>query len=120
MRVRLTSFGFKNGVPADVSLVLDTRVIRDPAHVPGTITHLRGTDDSVRRWVLAHDMAPILLEHATRLILQRAFEGKQFVHLGIGCTSGHHRSVAIAEALAGELLSLDADVTVVHRDFDVK
>jgi UPF0042 nucleotide-binding protein len=44
-------------------------------------------------------------------------EGKAYFTLGVGCTGGQHRSVAIAEAIARRLSSDDGAV-VVHRDVD--
>jgi UPF0042 nucleotide-binding protein len=43
-------------------------------------------------------------------------EGKHFVTLAVGCTGGKHRSVAIAEFLAGKLAEAGPDVQVAHRD----
>ena len=43
-------------------------------------------------------------------------EGKQFVTVGIGCTGGKHRSVAMAEALAERLRADGVETLVVHRD----
>ena len=46
-------------------------------------------------------------------------EGKSYVTLGIGCTGGRHRSVAIAEELGRRLADAGtAVVSVRHRDID--
>ncbi|HLN91395.1 MAG TPA: RNase adapter RapZ, partial [Patescibacteria group bacterium] len=43
-------------------------------------------------------------------------EGKAYFTLGVGCTGGRHRSVAVAEAL-GEILGKGREsAVVVHRD----
>ena len=41
-------------------------------------------------------------------------EGKRYVTIAVGCTGGKHRSVAMAEQLAGRLSG--RDVSVSHRD----
>jgi UPF0042 nucleotide-binding protein len=46
-------------------------------------------------------------------------EGKAHLTIGIGCTGGRHRSVAIAEHLAGQLAGRDEfAVDVIHRDVE--
>ncbi len=114
MRVNLVSFGFKHGIPGNVSLVLDVRSIRNP-HGDLTLRHLTGLDGRVRQRVLQHPSTPFLLSHGVLLVEQRAREGKSRMGLGIGCTGGNHRSVAIAEQLA-RLLRPRYLVDVKHRD----
>jgi UPF0042 nucleotide-binding protein len=43
-------------------------------------------------------------------------EGKAYLNIGIGCTGGRHRSVAIAEALAQKSEFSTYLVSVKHRD----
>jgi UPF0042 nucleotide-binding protein len=43
-------------------------------------------------------------------------EGRRYVTIGIGCTGGKHRSVAVSEALAARLASATVSTFVVHRD----
>ena len=45
-----------------------------------------------------------------------ATEGKSYLAIGVGCTGGNHRSVAIAEELARRLQQGGVDVTIEHRD----
>ncbi len=45
-------------------------------------------------------------------------EGKAYVTIGIGCTGGRHRSVAVAEALAADLRGRGREVNVEHRDME--
>jgi UPF0042 nucleotide-binding protein len=47
-------------------------------------------------------------------------EGKAYLTIGVGCTGGRHRSVAIAEALAAGLCSSDREVNVSHRDVEAE
>jgi UPF0042 nucleotide-binding protein len=43
-------------------------------------------------------------------------EGKRYVTIGIGCTGGKHRSVAMSEALAIRLRDAGIQTLVMHRD----
>ena len=43
-------------------------------------------------------------------------EGKSYLTIAIGCTGGRHRSVAVAEELAGWLRGAGRSVTLSHRD----
>jgi UPF0042 nucleotide-binding protein len=45
-------------------------------------------------------------------------EGKSYLSVGIGCTGGHHRSVAIAEEIGRRLNDRDIRAVVRHRDID--
>ena len=45
-------------------------------------------------------------------------EGKSYLSIGIGCTGGHHRSVAIVEALAERLAANGIDASIQHRDLE--
>jgi UPF0042 nucleotide-binding protein len=47
LRVRIVSFGFKYGVPADADLVFDVRFLRNPHYVP-RLKPKPGTDPAVR------------------------------------------------------------------------
>ena len=45
-----------------------------------------------------------------------AEEGKSNLVIAIGCTGGHHRSVAVTHALAGFVRKLGYPVSETHRD----
>jgi RNase adapter protein RapZ len=120
MRTRLMSFGFKYGVPVDADLMLDVRFIENPFFIP-ELRDLSGLDAPVAEFVLGKVDAQGFIERALALLefgLPRyEAEGKSYLTVGIGCTGGRHRSVAIAEHMGralGERLGLDIDVC--HRD----
>lgn len=119
MRVDVTSFGFKRGVPRVVDLLFDARFLPNPHWVP-ELRPQTGRDADVRDYVFSHDDAVVFLERVNELIdflLPRYdAEGKSYLTVGIGCTGGRHRSVALAEAVAAHLREEGVDVTVHHRD----
>ena len=119
MKVTITSFGFKHGVPRIVDLLLDVRFLPNPHWVP-ELRELTGRDAPVRDYVFSHDDAAEFLDRTTDLLefLVPRFEaeGKSYLTIGVGCTGGHHRSVAIAEALGAWFSRHDVDVVVRHRD----
>lgn len=122
MRVRLVSFGFKYGAPVDADMLLDVRFLKNPYFVP-ELTALPGTDPRVRDYVLAQADTRELVEHAAGLLrfcLPRyEAEGKSYLTVGIGCTGGRHRSVALAEHLRGLLAGPGGPhFDVVHRDLE--
>jgi UPF0042 nucleotide-binding protein len=119
MRVSVTSFGFKHGIPRDSDLLFDVRFLPNPHWVP-ELRALRGTDRPVAEYVMSQQDATGFLERAGEmldfLIPRYMAEGKSYLSIGIGCTGGHHRSVAMAEALGERLRQQDIDAVVRHRD----
>jgi UPF0042 nucleotide-binding protein len=119
MRVSVTSFGYKHGIPRDTDLLFDVRFLPNPHWVP-ELRPLRGTDQPVADYVLANaDSRGFLrrVEDLLRFLIPRfEAEGKSYLSIGIGCTGGHHRSVALAEELANWLADQEIDAVVRHRD----
>jgi UPF0042 nucleotide-binding protein len=119
MRVDLTSFGFKRGVPRVVDLLFDVRFLPNPHWVP-ELRPLTGLDPAVRDYVMASEDAKAFADQTVSLLeflLPRyEAEGKKFLTIAIGCTGGQHRSVALAEEFARRLSGEDVDITVRHRD----
>lgn len=123
LALSLISFGFKYGAPIDVDMMLDVRFLPNPHYNPD-LRPLTGLDERVRDAVLDSEDAKEFLRRTEDmlyfLIPRYAAEGKSYFTLGIGCTGGRHRSVAIAEALAGYLVQLQEklsmEVHVRHRD----
>ena len=123
MTVSLISFGFKHGTPLDVDTLLDVRFLPNPHYDPD-LRPLTGNDTPVREAVLGSEDCKEFLEKTSEffsfLIPRYAAEGKTYFTVGIGCTGGRHRSVAITEELAKRLSNEDAgiDLFVRHRDVE--
>jgi UPF0042 nucleotide-binding protein len=120
LRVNITSFGFRHGLPGDADLVFDVRFLPNP-HFVTALRPWTGRHARVARYVLKTSAARRFLAHATRmlrfLLPQYVREGKTYLTVAIGCTGGRHRSVAIAEALGRRLRGMKGlDLQIRHRD----
>ena len=121
MTVSLMSFGFKHGTPLDVDTLLDVRFLPNPHYDP-ELRPLTGHDAPVREAVLGSKECQEFLEKTggllSFLIPRYAAEGKTYFTVGIGCTGGRHRSVAITEELARRLSqeNTEIDLFIRHRD----
>jgi len=120
MSVTLLSFGFRHGVPEDADLVFDVRFLPNPHFVP-TLQRWSGRNARVSRYVLRWPATKTFLRLTTDLLTfllpQYVAEGKAYLTIGIGCTGGRHRSVALAEALGRRLTKVKGiQLRVRHRD----
>ena len=119
--VTVASFGFRYGTPGAAELLFDVRFLPNPQFED----HLRagtGRDPEVAEYVLKSVEGAELVERLGELL---AFllplydaEGKAYLTIGVGCTGGRHRSVAVAETLADELRRVGREVNVEHRDVE--
>lgn len=120
MMTRIVSFGFKFGAPVDCDIVLDVRFIANPFFVPH-MKHRPGTDADVAAFVLETPEAQTFVKQVEELLASTiplyAREGKAYLTVGIGCTGGRHRSVAVSEELTRRLRERNfSNVHVMHRD----
>lgn len=118
--VTILSFGFKHGIPVDSDLLFDVRFLPNPHFVPA-LRPFTGRDSAVVRYLDRSTTTHEFLDHTLNLlkflIPQYAHEGKRYLTIGIGCTGGRHRSVAIAEALRKGLAGIPGvRLRVKHRD----
>jgi UPF0042 nucleotide-binding protein len=126
LSVSLISFGFKYGTPLDVDMLLDVRFLPNPHYDP-ELRPLTGRDEPVQNAVLGQvdtkEFLARVYDLLTFLVPRYVAEGKTYFTLGIGCTGGRHRSVAIAEDLARYLEQEGVDgpeieLFVRHRDLE--
>jgi len=118
--VTVESFGFKYGLPMDADMVMDVRFLPNP-HWVDELRQQTGQHPAVRDYVLGQPGAMEFLRtyHQLLSVVVEGYrrEGKRYMTVAIGCTGGKHRSVAIAEALAGLLQNSEQlSVRVLHRD----
>lgn len=119
MEVRVCSFGFKHGIPLEADLVFDVRFLPNPYYVPELRT-LTGLDRGVRDYAFQGGQAEEFLSRLWALVswlLPRyEEEGKSALVIAVGCTGGHHRSVAVAHALVERIRGEGWPVSESHRD----
>lgn len=119
MHVNVLSFGFKNGIPVEADLVMDVRFMPNPYYIEG-LKHKTGLDDAVRDYVFSfsqtNDFMKRMEDMLSFLLPLYSEEGKTVLVIAIGCTGGHHRSVAVAHALAEFIQGAGYPVTELHRD----
>jgi len=117
--VTLKSFGFKFGSLVDAHLVFDVRFLPNPYFV-AELRALTGLDASVSGYVLENELTRAfidrLMDFLDFVLPHYAEEGRAYLTVGIGCTGGKHRSVAIVEECARRLRQHGAAVIVRHRD----
>jgi RNase adapter protein RapZ len=118
--VTILSFGFKHGIPVDSDLLFDVRFLPNPHFVPA-LRPYTGRDPQVVRYLDRSNATHEFLDHTLNLlkflIPQYAHEGKTYLTIGIGCTGGRHRSVAMADALRKGLSGIPGvRLRVKHRD----
>ena len=119
MEVRVTSFGFKFGLPMEADLVFDVRFLPNPYYVQ-ELRPRTGLEGAVRDYVFQGTAAADFLSRLQDLMIwllpRYEEEGKTALVIAVGCTGGHHRSVAIAHALADGLRKEGWPVSESHRD----
>ena len=119
LSILITSFGFKYGIPEDCDLIEDVRFVPNP-YYDEELRELSGLDPAVRAKVLDDAVTQGYLQRLLDLLLylmpHYVKEGKVRLTIGMGCTGGRHRSVAIAKALGERLREANLRVVVVHRD----
>ncbi|MDX6289692.1 MAG: RNase adapter protein RapZ [Blastocatellia bacterium] len=119
LRVQVLSFGHKFGTPRDMELLFDVRHLPNPFFVR-ELRELTGSDRRVVKYLKTQPEVEETLERFSDLLYyllpQYQREGKSYLTVGIGCTGGRHRSVMIANEIAGRLQRAGFDAQAVHRD----
>lgn len=116
--VHIISFGFKYGIPIDADMIFDVRFLPNPHYVE-TLRAFNGEDapvyDYVMQWPATQEFLQKTEELVDFLIPEFTKEGKSQLVIGIGCTGGKHRSVAVAKHIAASVKG-KSDVFLTHRD----
>lgn len=117
--VHCISFGFKHGLPLAADLVFDVRCLPNPFYVP-ELRPLTGLDEPVREYVMQcketegfKTRFTDMIDYMLPLYVQ---EGKSQLVIAVGCTGGHHRSVALAQYMHDHLAEKGLRTSVTHRD----
>lgn len=115
----VTSFSYRHGLPREADLVFDVRFLRNP-HYQTDLQPLSGLDAAIGAFIAADPGCAEFIRDVTGLLgnLLPRFEqeGKSYLTIALGCTGGRHRSVYMAEQLAGWLRDRGLTVGINHRD----
>lgn len=117
--VTIITFGFKYSPPYNLDLLFDVRFLPNP-HFVEALRPKTGVDPEVVEYLKAqpgfeefyrrlHDFVSYVLPGYRK-------EMKSYLTIGIGCTGGKHRSVAIGQRLADDIEAQGYSVEIVHRD----
>ncbi len=119
--INLISFGFKYGIPTDIDMLIDTRLLSNP-HYKAVLSELNGNDKKVKDFILKKELSRKFLakyEDLLSFIIPRYVkEGKSYINIGIGCTGGKHRSVVVAGEVADFLAKKNYKVYKKDRDIN--
>lgn len=119
MSVSVVSFGFKYGIPIEADLVFDVRCLPNPFYI-AELRAQTGLDQGVRDFLWGYRQTSELMKHLEELMsfLLPLYveEGKSALVIGVGCTGGQHRSVAVTRALADFIRQKGYNASENHRD----
>jgi UPF0042 nucleotide-binding protein len=119
LTVSLLSFGYKYGIPMEADLLMDVRFLPNPFYLPD-LRKQTGLDKPVQDFLYQHPETHRFLELSQKnlefLLPLYANEGKSVLIIGVGCTGGQHRSVAMCHAIAQQVAALGYTVQENHRD----
>lgn len=117
--VNLVSFGFRHGTPHNLELLFDLRCLPNP-YFQDHLKEGSGLEADVAEYVLGSERGANLYQRILDLIDYllplNDEEGKAYLTIGVGCTGGRHRSVAVACALAAALRERGREINLEHRD----
>ena len=121
--VHCISFGFKHGLPLEADLVFDVRCLPNPFYIDA-LRNLTGLDAPVRDYVMQCEETKGFKSRFTDMIDYMlplyVKEGKSQLVIAVGCTGGHHRSVALAQYMHDHLVEKGVHASVTHRDIAKK
>ncbi|MEZ5615328.1 MAG: RNase adapter RapZ [Rhodocyclaceae bacterium] len=117
LTLQFESFGYKHGIPLDADLVFDVRCLPNPHYDP-QLRPLTGRDAAVARFLETQAEVRKMTEDIRRFLAEwlpsYVRDNRSYLTVAIGCTGGQHRSVYLAEWLAGQFRE-QARVLVRHR-----
>lgn len=120
MLVTVVTFGFKYAMPYNVDLLFDVRFLPNP-HFIEELRPKTGLDPEVVAYLKEQPEYDVfytkLIDFVDYLLPEYQKEMKSYLTIGVGCTGGKHRSVAIGQRLGDDLAARGYAVEIVHRDY---
>ncbi len=120
-QVFITSFSFREGIPPYLDLVFDVRGLPNPYYVD-ELKEKTGMDEGVSSFVFSDPDAEAFFRGLSDFLLlsieSLRGDGRLSVSVGVGCTGGKHRSVAVCERLGKILVERGYRVSIYHRELN--
>ncbi|HEX8252299.1 MAG TPA: RNase adapter RapZ [Thermoanaerobaculia bacterium] len=120
MLVTLITFGFQYSLPYNLDLLFDVRFLPNP-HFVESLRPKTGLDPEVVEYLQEQEgyeeFYKRLRDFVSYVLPGYRKEMKSYLTIGVGCTGGKHRSVAIGQRLSEDLAAAGYAVETVHRDY---
>jgi len=119
INLAIYSFGYKHGVPIDADYVFDMRCLPNPYWFRD-LRDLTGLDEPVKNFLNNQEVVDEMIEdihtYLSKWIAYFEEYNRRYLTIAIGCTGGQHRSVYVAERLAGQLSTDSMKALTRHRE----
>lgn len=123
MSILVQSFGFKYGTPSDTDFIFDSRCLPNP-HWEESLRQQDGRSvavaDYLRKYESVNEMQQDILQFLKKWIPRFEQENRSYMTVSIGCTGGQHRSVYLAESIAGKLKTEHINISLRHREISAR
>lgn len=121
MKIILTSFSYRNGLPQEADIVIDVRCLRNPFYVK-ELKHLTGKNEKAAEYIKNDEDYEKFINALKNMLMvaipKYKAEGKAYLNIAFGCTGGQHRSVCITEEIAKWLKNEGYQCSVCHRELE--
>ena len=121
--ISVISFGYKRGIPMDADMVFDMRFLPNPFYKE-ELRKKSGLTPEVSGYVLGFPEAMQFIDKVMDMVSTFSpcyiEQDKKQLVVGIGCTGGMHRSVAMAEELFRRLQEENFRASIEHRDLNLE
>lgn len=119
LMVQVMSFSYRHGAPREADLVFDMRFLRNP-HYDAALRPQTGQDAAVGTYIEEDAAFAACYAHITGLLEVSlpgySTNGRSYLTIAFGCTGGKHRSVYLAEKVAGWLGTKGYAPRLLHRE----
>ena len=119
IKVQLFSFGYKYGFVDTANMIFEVRFLPNP-YWEEDLRPLSGLHREISDYVIKSEKGQAftakLLSLIDTVIKGSVESGKESITIGVGCTGGYHRSVAVVEYIAAEMRKNGFSPEVEHKE----
>ncbi len=121
IKITVTSFGYKYGIPLDADLVLDVRMLPNPFYVD-ELKNFTGHNEKIKKYLKSFEITDKILKKYMDIVdlVAESYseQGRSYLNICIGCTGGHHRSVFVAKEISKNLKEKNYNTRLIDRDIE--